>query len=136
MIPYNIPLSTVPGPVSIYDTALSLPYLQKRKNIHHQESSSIAPRSTLCFPQLIHLRDPLLELLILALLIRMSLGLPAEAWLACASPFTKEAPARYRAVFIPRISRAGRTLRTDTGSEGSVGGRNYLGMVAGVWLRT
>lgn len=81
---------------------------------------SVAPRTALGLPELVHLGDALLELDVLALLVGVSLVLRQAGSVArcpCPSQRPPKAPSSSvaRAQLVPRTSTAGSTSRTDTG---------------------
>jgi hypothetical protein len=92
-------------------------------------TSLVASLSALGRPQLVHLLHALLELLVLAFLVRVSLVL-------CIMLASSKLLPSIVGHVAPRTSMVGRTPRTDTGSRGSEDVRTSLGMAGAVWRRS
>jgi hypothetical protein len=142
---YTQPLSSIPfRPVPLRTSTSRSCALSCQK--------SVASLAALGRPQLVHLLDALLELLVLALFVRVSLVLRTGGWVSECVP-GNWSDTIYICVCLrlcvsvcsvmtegwaglPRTSTAGSTPRSDTGSMGSADVRTSPGRRGAAWRRS
>jgi hypothetical protein len=156
----SVPSRLVPDPVP--HSHLTSPHLTSASRSHCPLLSlplvlvpppkSVASLAALGRPQLVHLLDALLELLVLALFVRVSLVLRTGGWVSECVP-GNWSDTIYICVCLrlcvsvcsvmtegwaglPRTSTAGSTPRSDTGSMGSADVRTSPGRRGAAWRRS